>query len=118
MVKISITKTAIVVNFEGYKKFLALKNNLRIPLSCIKSVCTSPVKWLVFTPKAGTNFPGLIMAGTFFRREGITFYYVRNLKKCLTLSLKNHKYSKVVIQVEDKDKLATKIRKAVKEFSN
>lgn len=116
MVKISITKTAIIVNFEGFKKFLALKNNLRIPLSCVKSVSTAPAKWLIFTPKAGTNFPGLIMAGTFFRREGITFYYVKDLKKCITLSLKNHRYSKIVIQVEQKNELALKIRKAVKEF--
>ena len=56
------------------------------------------------------------MAGTFFRREGITFYYVRDLKKCITLSLKNHKYTKVVIQVEQKDEIASEIRKAVKEF--
>ena len=117
MVKFSITKTAVIVDFEGYKKFLALKNNLRIPLYCIKSVITTPVKWLIFTPKAGTNFPGLIMAGTFFRREGVTFYYVRDLKKCITLSLKNHRYSKVVIQVENKEELASKIRKTVKEYS-
>ncbi|MDH3277259.1 MAG: PH domain-containing protein [Nitrosopumilus sp.] len=118
MVKISITKTAIIINFESFKKFLALKNNLRIPLSCVKSVSTLPVKWLIFTPKAGTNFPGLIMAGTFFRKEGITFYYVKDLKKCITLSLKDHRYSKVVIQVKQKDDLALKIRRAVKEFSS
>jgi len=93
-----------------------LKNNLRIPLSCVKSVSTVPVKWLVFTPKAGTNFPGLIMAGTFFRREGITFYYVKDLNKCLTISLQNHRYSKIVIQVEQRDILALNIRKAVKDF--
>jgi len=111
MTKISITKTAVILNFEGYKKFLALKNNLRIPFSCIKSLSTLPVKWLIFTPKAGTNFPGLLMAGTFFRREGITFYYVSDLTKCLTLSLQNHRYSKVVIQVENKEEMASKLRK-------
>jgi hypothetical protein len=116
MVKFSITKNTIIVNFEGYRKFLALKNNLRIPLSCVKSVSTVPVTWLLFTPKAGINFPGLIMAGTFFRREGVTFYYVRDLKKCITLSLQNHRYTKVVIQVERKDEIASEIRKAVKEF--
>lgn len=108
MVKISITKTVIIINFEGFKKILALKNNLRIPLSCAKSVSTVPVKWLIFTPKAGT----------FFRREGITFYYVKDLKKCITFSLQNHRYSKIVIQVEQKDELAVKIRRAVKEFQS
>jgi hypothetical protein len=32
MVKASITKTSIIVNFNDYKKFLALKNNLRIQI--------------------------------------------------------------------------------------
>ncbi len=95
MVKISITKTAVIVNFESYKKILALKNNLRIPFSCIKSISTVPAKWLIFTPKAGTNLPRVIMAGTFFRREGIAFYYVKDLKKCITISLQNHRYSKL-----------------------
>jgi hypothetical protein len=58
------------------------------------------------------------MPGTFFRREAITFYYVRNLIKCITLSLKNYRYTKVVIQVEQKDEIASKIRKAVKEFQS
>ena len=118
MVKISITKTAIIVKFEGYKKFLALKNNLRIPLVCIKSVSTQPVKWLVFTPKIGTNFPGLIMAGIFFRKEGRVFYFVRDLNECISLSLQNHRYSKVVIQVDDKKNTAIEIKKALKEFCN
>jgi hypothetical protein len=87
MVKFSITKTAVIINFEGYKKFLASKNNLRMPFSSIKSVSIIPVKWLVFTLKAGTNFQGLIMAGICFRRDGIIFYYVRDLKKYITLSL-------------------------------
>ena len=114
MVKISITKTAVIVNFESYKKFLALKNNLRIPFSSIKSITTLPAKWLIFTPKVGTNLPGVIMAGTFFRREGIVFYYVRDLKKCMTISLQNHRYSKVVLQVDDKERVASEIRKAIK----
>ena len=118
MVKMSITKSSIIINFEGYKKFLSLKNKLRIPISLVKSVSTSPVKWLIFTPKVGTNVPGVIMAGTFFRREGTTFYYARDLQKCITLSLKHHKFSKVIIQVEDKKDAAIRIRRAIKEFQN
>lgn len=118
MIKISITQKTIIIKFEGYRKFLTLKNNLRIPLSCIKSVSTQPVKWLIFTPKIGTNFPGLIMAGTFFRKEGTVFYFVRDLKECLTLALHNHRYSKVIIQVDDKNNTAREIRKVLKEFHN
>ena len=110
MVKVSISNKGVSIKLEGIKKFFALKGTLNIPLKNIKSVSTLPVKWLIFTPKAGTNFPGIIMAGTFFRREGMVFYYVKDLKKCLTLTLKDHTYHKVIIEVEDKVKTAKEIR--------
>ena len=110
MAKIFIKKNSIEIKLEGIKKFLALKGTLKIPLRCIKKISTTPAKWLIFTPKSGTNFPGVIMAGTFFRREGMVFYYVRDLKNCITLSLANHKYAKVVIEVDDKTKTAKEIR--------
>ena len=115
MAKISYTKTAVEIKLEGIKKFLALKGSLKIPFRCIKQVSSKPANWLIFTPKAGTNFPGLIMAGTFFRRNGMVFYYVRDLKKCITLSLKDHRYSQVIIEVDDKNKTAQEIRDLVKD---
>ena len=113
MAKIIVKKNHIEIKLEGIKKFLALKGTLKIPLKCIKNVSTTPVKWLIFTPKAGTNFPGVIMAGTFFRKEGMVFYYVRDLKNCITLSLKDHRYAKVIIEVDDKSKTSKEIRNLI-----
>jgi hypothetical protein len=56
------------------------------------------------------------MAGTFFRREGMVFYYVRDPKKCISLTLDNHRYRKVVVQVDDKEKTAEKIRQIIKKL--
>ena len=94
-------------------KFLAVKGSLKIPIKCIKSVSTDPVKWLIFTPKAGTNLPGLFMAGTFFRRHGMEFYYLRDPTKCIVLTLTNHRYAKAIVEVPDKTKTAEKIRSLI-----
>ena len=72
----------------------------------------------VWLPKGrlGTHVPGVFMAGTFWlRKEGKTFYYVRDFSNCITLTLKNHEYSKVIVQVgKDKEALASRIRVAIK----
>ena len=94
----------------GIWRFLALKNSLKIPLGCIREVKTDKRKWLIFTPKAGTNLPGVIMAGTFFRKSGLAFYFTRKLDRCVTILLENHRYSEVVLQVDDKEKTASEIR--------
>ena len=118
MAKIFFSKKVITIKLEGIKKFLALKGTIKIPLRCIKRVSTEPVKWLIFTPKAGTNFPGVLMAGTFFQREGMVFYYTKNPKKCIILSLDGHRFSKVVIEVNNKLKTANQIRHFIKEYKS
>lgn len=114
MVKLTVTERYVTVDLQGIKKFLALKSSIKIPVKCIKKVSTEQIKWMVFVVKAGTNFPGLLMAGTFFRREGMVFYYVRDPQKCVSLTLENHQYRKVVVQVDDKEKTAYRIRQAMK----
>jgi len=109
LVKVTITKNQVSIDLRGIMKFLAVKGSLKIPIKCIKNVSTEPVKWLIFTPKAGTNLPGLFMAGTFFRRRGMEFYYLKNPKKCIVLTLINHRYSKAIVEVPDKTKTAEKI---------
>ena len=51
------------------------------------------------------------MAGTFWTTKGKAFYYVRDFSKCVTLHLKGHEYSKVVIEVDDKQATAERLRK-------
>lgn len=46
------------------------------------------------------------MAGTFWVKQGKTFYFVRDFSKCVTLHLKNHEYAKVIVQVDDKESIA------------
>jgi hypothetical protein len=61
----------------------------------------------------GTHVPRGFMAGTFWTRKGKAFYYVRDFSKCITLHLKNHEYSKVVIEVDDKEAVTKELKNAL-----
>lgn len=115
MAKIFFTGDTLVLKLEGAKKVLALKDTVKVPLRCIKSVTSDEVPFKLFygLRRPGTHLPGVIVAGTFFTRGGKTFYYMRNRKKCITLHLKNHEYSQVIFEVEDKEKTAEQIRNRI-----
>lgn len=117
MVTISVGKEVVTIRLEGAKKILAIKSRIIIPLDNITKVSTEQVK-PVWLPKGrlGTHVPGVFMAGTFWlRKGGKTFYYVRDFSNCITLTLKNHEYSKVIVQIgKDKEAAASKIRAAIK----
>lgn len=53
------------------------------------------------------------MAGTFWTRKGKAFYYVGDFSKCITLHPKDHEYSKVVVEVDDKEAVAKELKKAL-----
>ena len=93
MVKVELKKD--LVSFQHQNGFL--KFELRIPLENIDSVSTETVEPLWF--------------GT---REDKIFYNVRNGTKCIILNLKNHEYSKVVVEVDDKESIAKSLRESMK----
>ncbi len=113
MVKVEVEKDQIVIALGGKEKFLALKQRIAIPKENVVSVSTERAKpsWISF--KMGTHVPKGFMAGTFWTRKGKAFYYVRDFSKCITLHLKGHEYSKVVVQVDDKEATAERLRKEI-----
>jgi hypothetical protein len=116
MVSITVGKDAVTIRLQGAKKLLAIKSKIVIPLENITKVSTEKVKPLWFPEmRIGAHFPGVFMAGTFWlRKGGKTFYYARDFSNCISLSLRNHEYSKVIVQVEkDKEQVADRIRAAV-----
>lgn len=113
MVKAEIDKGAIVFNLEGSEKFLAFRRRVRIPLRKVVGISTETVKPVWLAGRIGTHVPGYFMAGAFWTREGKAFYYVKNGSKCITLKLKNHQYTKVVFEVDDKLALARYLRRII-----
>lgn len=104
MPKIIPDEKGVAIQLEGIKKILSLKGEIKIHYRSIKKISGIKPKWLIFTPKMGTNFPAILMTGTFFRRNGKSFYYIQHLDNCITFSLKNHQFMELVVEVKDKQK--------------
>lgn len=113
MVNVEIGKKEVVFRLKGAQKFLAVKSNVRIPFKNIASVSTEKVKPLWLASRVGTHLPGVFMAGTFWTRQGKTFYYAKDRSKCITLQLRNHQYKKVVFEVNNKELVALRLKKAI-----
>ena len=113
MVKIAVDRNDVLITLDTKEKLLAVRRKISIPKKNIVSVSTEKAKpsWLSF--KMGTHVPRGFMAGTFWTRKGKAFYYVRDFTKCVTLHLKDHEYSKVVIEVEDKEAVAKELEKSL-----
>ena len=114
MVDITIEKKEVVITLDTREQFFAPKRRISVPLANIVSVSTERTKPSWLSIKIGTHVSKGFMAGTFWTRTGKAFYYVRDFSECITLRLKNHVYSKVVVEVDDKEATAKKLREAIK----
>ena len=110
MVGISVVGDEVIITLDTKEKLLAAKRRLAIPKSNIESISTETIRPAWIAPKIGTHIPKGFMAGTFWLGKGKSFYYARDFTKCVTLKLKNHEYSRVVVQTEDKLETARKLR--------
>jgi hypothetical protein len=115
LVKVNVNKERVLVEIEGTQRFLALKNQIEIPISKIENVSTEDVEPPWIAGRIGTHMPPWFWAGTFWTLDRKKrFYYVRNKERCITLNLKDQDYDQVIIEVEDKEDIA----KAIQQFLN
>jgi len=105
----------IVFEIHGVDVILALKRTITIPLEHVVSVSTDKVPWEPFQQLkvAGTSFPGVIKDGLYLSNDGLLFFEMRHPDKCITVSLNNEKYKKIIFEVQDKESVAKTIRDAI-----
>lgn len=116
-VVVHISKDSLVIEPKGrISKFAALKIRMKIPLACVKSVSTAPVprpKIYRSVRVGGTALPPHF-AGRFYSfGTGLIFLALSDRQKCVTLRLHDFVYREVVVQVDDKEKVAEEIRNAL-----
>lgn len=113
MVTIEVGKEYVSFRFEGTQQLLALKRIVKIPLISIDEVSTDSVSAPWIAGKVGSHIPPFFWAGTFWITTGKKFYYIRDRSKCVTLKLKNHEYTEIIIEVDDNKTTAKKIRNMI-----
>lgn len=105
----------IVFEIHGVDIILAIKKSITIPLEHVESVSTDKVPWSPFQQLkvAGTGLPGVIKDGLFLSNDGLLFFEMHNPDNCITVSLNNEKYKKIIFEVHDKESVAQTIRNAI-----
>jgi hypothetical protein len=113
---VTIEGDQVVFELHGVDKFLAGKKRLAVPLEHIKSVSTENVNWGPFShPQTGSSIPSVVKDGSFRTSDGLTFFEMHHPDKCVTVTLEDEKYQKIIFEVDDKEATAELIKAAIGE---
>ncbi len=94
----------MLVTILGMDEVWALKHSLTIPIEHVKTAIHDPklAKRRLYPGLRipGTDIPGIIRAGTFYRRGKRFFWDVHHPDKSIVITLENEKYYQLIIEVE------------------
>lgn len=105
----------IIFEIHGADVILAIKRSITIPIEHVMSVSTDKVSWEPFQQLkvVGTGFPGIIKDGLYLSNDGLLFFEMHHPDKCITVTLNNEQYKKIIFEVQDKEYVAKIIRDAI-----
>ncbi|MEV6970886.1 hypothetical protein AB0M47_37875 [Hamadaea sp. NPDC051192] len=103
MAQVSVDAGNLVVEIEGMDKLWALKSRLEIPLANVRGATADPgvVRESRGIRTAGTYMPGVITAGTFRVDGERIFWDVRDPAKAVVIELRDERYARLIVQVDD-----------------
>ena len=102
MVAVTSNKNEFIFEIKGWHKIWALKSKIMIPKDKILDAYQNKEEftfWKGFR-MPGTEIPGYITAGTFYK-NGRSFWDVMNKKNAIIVTLEDHYYKKLIIEVEN-----------------
>ena len=113
MSEVSIQGNNLVVSMQGMHKLWALKSELTIPLTHVRGATIDPGIWKdqpsTLEKRYGTNLHGVYMGGTFVQDGDRVFWDVRKPENAIVISLDDAEYARLVIDVDEPEKIVTKI---------
>ena len=116
MVTVTVQGDRVRFEVEGWDKLWALKSQLEIPLTHIRSVRADPEPargWWHGLRLPGTQIPGLLTAGSFYQSGGFVFYDVHDPERTVVIELDHEHYQRLVIEVADTANVVETLRSAI-----
>jgi hypothetical protein len=113
MITVTILDDRARFEVNGLDKLWAFRSQLDIPLSHITSVEADPDqvgRWWHGWKLLGTDVPGLFAAGTFYYHGELVFWDVADPAKTIIVSLDHERYKKLILEVEDPEEVASRLR--------
>jgi hypothetical protein len=115
MADVEIAQDALIVHVEGMDRLIALRSRLEVPLSHVAGAEVDPEearrRWHGIMER-GISVPGLITAGTFYQEGELVFWDVHDPEKTVVIRLKDERYRRLVIEVEDPEATVALVNEA------
>jgi uncharacterized protein YqiB (DUF1249 family) len=118
MTEVELTRDALVVHVQGMDQLWALKSRLEIPLAHVVGAEVDPEiarEWHKGIRAGGTHVPGVVTAGTFYQEGERVFWDVHDPEQTLVIQLRDERYARLVIEVDDPHTTAVAIQGALGE---
>ena len=118
MAEVELAEDALIVHVRGMDQLWALRSRLEIPLSHVVGAHADPQEaqwWWRGTRIGGTHMPGVVAAGTFYQEGERVFWDVHDPEKTVVIRLKDERYARLVIEVEDPPATVAAIQEALGE---
>lgn len=120
MVDLTVAEGKLILNVRGADKLWAFKSSLEIPLGHIAGVRADAEiarGWWHGLRMPGTNVPGVITAGTFYRDGKRAFWDVHNPENAIVIDLHDEGFNQLVVEVADPKIAVNQILDAVRTLS-
>ena len=111
----------MIVHVRGMDRLWALKSRLEIPLSHVVGAEVNlevARQWRKGIRAPGSHVPGVITAGTLHQDDERVFWDVHDPEKTVVIQLRDERYARLVIEVEDPRATTAAIQKALREEQN
>ncbi len=109
---VTISPTEVRIDVTGWDKLWSFKGTLTIPrASIVKAYVYDGKFWPPTWRCPGTAIPSVIIAGTYYGRNRTEFWSTHFRKTgALVLDLKNTDYTRIVVDVENLDKVVAALQ--------
>ena len=118
MAEVELTENALIVHVRGMDRLWALTSRLEIPLAHVVDAKVDPEMargWRKGLRAPGTHVPGVITAGTFYQEGERVFWDVHDPERSIVIHLKDERYARLVIEVDDPPATAAAIQGVLSE---
>jgi hypothetical protein len=114
--EVELAEDTLSIHVLGMDRLWALRSHLEIPLSHVAGAEADPEvtrRWWQGIRSGGTQVPGVITAGTFHQEGERVFWDVHDPEKAIVIRLRDEKYARLIIEVEDPPTTVAAIRAAL-----
>ena len=105
MADVELTEDTLNVHVKGMDRIFALTSRLEIPLSHVLGAEVDPElghpEWWKSLRLTATQIPWVVSAGTFYQEGERVFWDVHDPEKVVVIRLRDERYARLVIGVDD-----------------